>query len=102
MADELTVDIEGLVHGAADLGDQAAGLASSHQQSVGSLGEHQSGWGGSSAHALAVMAGKWQRVTSRHRAELDYQATHLDTAARLFSYVEARNAAKVKAVGVDL
>ena len=48
------------------------------------------------------MAGKWQRATSRHRADLDNQATHVDTAARLFGYMEARNAAKVKAVGVDL
>ena len=102
MAEELTVDIAGLVRGGEDLAHQAASLAGSHQQSVGSLGEHQSGCVGSSAEALAGMAGKWRQVTSRHRADLDNQATHLDTAARLLSYMEARNAAKVRSVGVDL
>lgn len=99
MADKLRVDIPGLSRASTDVGDQAGIVSASHRQSVSSLSDAESGWVGSSAQALADMAGKWEKTTAKHQTAINNQAVHMDTAAKIFSYMEERNAAELKAVG---
>lgn len=54
---------------------------------------------GSSAQTLSALTDHWNTLSAKHVAALDHQATGMDTSAKMFDYMEKRNAEKLKAVG---
>jgi uncharacterized protein YukE len=99
VADNLKVDVDGLIRGGSDIGEQATVLSTAHRQSMIGLSDAESGWVGSSADALIHMADAWQRVTDEHHTALDQQATHVAEAARVFQSTDERSAAELEQVG---
>ncbi|AKK25800.1 WXG100 family type VII secretion target [Mycobacterium sp. EPa45] len=99
MSDVLKVDIDGLSAGSSKMAEQSTALSAAHGQSVSSVGAAQSGWVGSSAQALSSLTEHWNTLTAKHTAALDHQAAGMDTSAKMFSYMEERNAETLKAVG---
>ncbi|WP_167107165.1 WXG100 family type VII secretion target [Mycobacterium sp. DL592] len=98
MADDLKVDVEGLVRGGSDIDEQAAALSASHRRSMVDLSDSESGWVGSSADALVRMAATWQQVADAHHTALTEQSTHVADAARVFQAVEERSASELEQV----
>lgn len=99
MADNLKVDVEGLICGGSDIGEQATVLSTSHLQSMIGLSDSESGWVGASADALVQMAETWQQVADRHHTALTGQAAHVAEAGRVFRCTDERNAAELEQVG---
>ncbi|MET0901234.1 MAG: hypothetical protein ABWY45_25240 [Mycobacterium sp.] len=98
MADKFEVDVPGLIQGGADVGRRAEMLASAHRQSIVSVGDAQSGWVGSSAQALAAMAGKWEQISAKQAGAIENHAGRMDIAAKLFAEMEERHARQLKTV----
>jgi hypothetical protein len=48
---------------------------------------------------LSALTDHWNTLSAKHVAALDHQATGMDTSAKMFDYMEKRNAEKLKAVG---
>jgi uncharacterized protein YukE len=99
VADNLKVDVEGLIRGGSDIGEQATVLSTSHRQSMIGLSDSESGWVGSSADALVHLADAWQQVADKHHTALTQQATHVAETARLFQATDERSAAELEQVG---
>jgi uncharacterized protein YukE len=99
VADKLKVDVDGLIRGGSDIGEQAEVLSNSHRQSMIGLGDSESGWVGSSADALVRMAGQWQQVADKHHTALTRQATRVTETARVFQSSDERSAAGIEQVG---
>ncbi|GAY14234.1 hypothetical protein [Mycobacterium sp. shizuoka-1] len=98
MADNLTVDVHGLIRGGRDIGEQATVLSASHRQSIVGLSDSESGWVGSSADALVQMAGAWQRVADTHHTALAEQGAHVVEAGRVFAAMDERAAGELERV----
>ncbi|SBS77790.1 conserved hypothetical protein [uncultured Mycobacterium sp.] len=99
MADNLKVDVAGLICGGSDIGEQATVLSTSHLQSMIGLSDSESGWVGASADALVQMAETWQQVADQHHTTLIQQAAHVAEAGRGFRSTDERNAAQLEQVG---
>lgn len=99
MAENLKVDVDGLVRAGSDVGEQAAVLSASHLQSIVGLSDSEPGWVGSSADALVRMAHGWHRVADQHRAALTEQAMHVTEAAGAFQFMDQRSAAELDQIG---
>jgi uncharacterized protein YukE len=98
VGEKLKVDVDGLIRGGADVGEQAIVLSNLHQQSVVGLSDAESGWVGSSADALVTMADKWQQVADKHHADLTMQATHIDETARTFQATDECTASDLQLI----
>jgi uncharacterized protein YukE len=99
VADNLKVDVGGLICGGSDIGEQATVLSTSHLQSMIGLGDSESGWVGASADALVQMAETWQQVADQHHTTLVQQAAHVTEAARAFQSMDEHSAAELEQVG---
>ncbi|KAA0111362.1 hypothetical protein [Mycolicibacterium sp. P1-5] len=98
MADELKVDVDGLIRAGADVGEQAAALSASHLQSMVGLSDSEPGWVGSSADALVRMSETWQRVSDNHHTALTEQAAHVAEASQRFRAMDERGAADLEQI----
>jgi hypothetical protein len=99
VADNLRVDVDGLIRGGSDIGEQATVLSDAHRRSVLGLSDSESGWVGSPADALVRLADAWQRVADQHHAALTRQATHVAAAARVLRSADEHRAAELEQVG---
>jgi hypothetical protein len=99
VADNLNIDVDGLIRGGSDIGEQATVLAASHRQSMVGLSHAEVGWVGSSADALVHMADQWQQVADKHHIDISRQATHVAHTARVFQSMDERGAAELKQIG---
>ena len=95
MADNLKVDVDGLIYGGSDIGEQATVLSNLHRESIIGLSDSEPGWVGSSADALVEMADEWQQVADTHHTALTEQAAHVAEAARVFQAMDERDAAEI-------
>ncbi|EHB55748.1 hypothetical protein MycrhDRAFT_2942 [Mycolicibacterium rhodesiae JS60] len=95
MTDKLKVDVEGLIRGGSDVGEQATVLSTSHLQSVAGLSDAELGWVGASADALVGMAETWQQVADHHHTALMRQSAHVTEAARAFKSMDGRHSAEL-------
>ncbi|WP_179466480.1 WXG100 family type VII secretion target [Mycolicibacterium vinylchloridicum] len=99
MADNLKVDVDGLIRGGSAITEQATALSASHRQSMVDLSDSESGWVGWSADALVRMSNAWQRVADTHHTALAEQAAHVVEAARAFESMDERGAAELERLG---
>ncbi|WP_431237731.1 hypothetical protein ACQ86B_24065 [Mycolicibacterium aichiense] len=99
MADNLKVDVDGLLGGGSAIGEQATALSTSHLQSMVGLSDAEPGWVGTSADALVRMASAWQRIAAQHHSVLTTQAAHVVAAARSFRAMDDGGAAELEQVG---
>ena len=99
MANNLKIDVDGLLSGGSDIGEQATMLSTSHRQSIIGLSDSESGWVGASVDALVRMADRWRRVAEKNHTALTEQAAHVAEAGRVFRSTDERNAAELEQVG---
>lgn len=95
MADNLKVDVSGLITGGSEIGEQTTVLVTSHRKSMVGLSDSESGWVGSSADALVRMSAAWQRIADRHHAALREQASRVADTARAFHAMDERSASEL-------
>jgi hypothetical protein len=95
MADNLKVDVNGLIRGGEDISEQATALLTAHAQAIAGLSDAELGWVGSSADALVRMADAWQRLTDGHHTALTEQSAHIADAARGFESQDECSAAEL-------
>jgi len=98
MTDKLKVDVDGLIRGGSDVGEQATVLSTSHLQSMTGLSDSELGWVGTSADALVGMAEMWQQVADHHHTALMRQASHVTEAARVFQSMDERHSTELDQV----
>jgi hypothetical protein len=98
MADNVKVDVDGLIRGGSDITEQATALSTSHRQSMIDLSDSEPGWVGSSADALVRMANAWQQVADKHHTDLAAQAAHVAETAGTFQSMDEHGAAELKRV----
>ncbi|MCV7344983.1 hypothetical protein [Mycolicibacterium rhodesiae] len=95
----MKVDVDGLVRGGSDIGEQASVLSGSHLLSMLGLSDSESGWVGSSADALVRMADTWQRVADKHHAALTEQAAHVVDTAKGLRAMDDHGATDLRQLG---
>ncbi|WP_142391300.1 hypothetical protein [Mycobacterium sp. ENV421] len=99
VADNLKVDVDGLLGGGSAIGEQVTALSTSHLESMVGLSDAEPGWVGTSADALVRMASAWQRTADQHHSVLTAQAAHVVAAARSFRAMDEGGAAELEQVG---
>ncbi|MGB3484777.1 MAG: hypothetical protein WBB07_21485 [Mycobacterium sp.] len=98
MPKNLRVDIPGLHPASAGVSDEQSTLTAQHGRVVSALQCAHSGWIGSSAAALTELTSSWERASSRQGTRIRRHAGDIGVAAQLFSYLEQRHAARLRAV----